>query len=222
MSDPYLLKLLPLMQVQVRAIECARKNTCVGTEKHIEAIAQGLSFAREPLRYASRLLWTAGISKIEEQMHQAIHKQFMCGIFFLMSALDAMVVVDASSVDDLSAAMNFFSTPLKDPAQFRIQEDILALESFQMEANAQSADLRTVNNFFKHYMPVERWSKTFTVKNVNGANTNIQDILLTFGEESGPILYDLVVPAFNKACDLLKLMGKARNMVVEVDKIDMI
>ncbi len=112
MSDPYLLKLIPLMQVRVRAIECAGKNTGVGTEKHIEAIAQGLSFARDPLRYATRSLWTAGNSKIKEQQHQAIHKQFMCGLFFLMSALDAMVVVDASSVDDLSAEMNFFSTPL--------------------------------------------------------------------------------------------------------------
>ena len=71
-------------------------------------------------------------------------------------------------------------------------------------------------------MPVEQSSKTFTVKNVNGANTSIQDIVITFGEESGPILYDLVVPAFNKACDLLKLIGKAKNMDVEVDKIDMI
>jgi hypothetical protein len=222
MSDPYLLKLIPLMQVRVRAIECAGKNTSLCAEKHIEAIAQGLSFARDPLRYATRSLWTAGNSKIKEQQHQAIHKQFMCGIFFLMSAFDAMVVVDASVVDDLSAEMNFFSTPLKDPAQFRIQEDIKALESFQMESNTQSADLQTVNNFFKHYMPVEQSSKTFTVKNVNGANTSIQDIVITFGEESGPILYDLVVPAFNKACGLLKLIGKAKNMDVEVDKIDMI
>ena len=222
MSDPYLLKLLPLMQVQVRAIECARKNADVGKEKHIEAIARGLSFARDPLRYATRELWTAGNSEIKEQQHQAIHKQFMCGIFFLMSALDAMVVVDASSADDISEAMNFFSTQLQDPAQFQIQEDIRALESFQLESNTQSADLRTVNNFYKHYMPVERWSKTFTVKNVNGANINIQDIVITFGEESGPILYDLVVPAFNKACDLLKLMGEARNMEVKVYKIDMI
>jgi hypothetical protein len=222
MSDPYLLKLLPLMQVRVRAIESAGKNTSLGTEKHIEAIAQGLSFARDPLRYATRSLWTAGNSKIKEQQHKAIHKQFMCGLFFLMSALDAMVVVDASAVDDLSGAMKFFSTPLKDPAQFRIQEDIKALESFQMEANTQSADLETVNIFFKHYMPVEQWSKTFTVKNVNGANINIQDIVITFGEESGPIMYDIVAPAFNKACDLLKLIGKAMNMDVEVDKIDVI
>ena len=222
MSDPYLLKLLPLMQVRVRAIESAGKNTSLGTEKHIEAIAQGLSFARDPLRYATRSLWTAGNSKIKEQQHKAIHKQFMCGLFFLMSALDAMVVVDASAVDDLSGAMKFFSTPLKDPAQFRIQEDIKSLESFQMEANTQSADLETVNIFFKHYMPVEQWSKTFTVKNVNGANINIQDIVITFGEESGPIMYDIVAPAFNKACDLLKLIGKAMNMDVEVDKIDVI
>jgi hypothetical protein len=210
------------MQVRVRAIESAGKNTSLGTEKHIEAIAQGLSFARDPLRYATRSLWTAGNSKIKEQQHKAIHKQFMCGLFFLMSALDAMVVVDASAVDDLSGAMKFFSTPLKDPAQFRIQEDIKALESFQMEANTQSADLETVNIFFKHYMPVEQWSKTFTVKNVNGANINIQDIVITFGEESGPIMYDIVAPAFNKACDLLKLIGKAMNMDVEVDKIDVI
>ena len=71
-------------------------------------------------------------------------------------------------------------------------------------------------------MPVEQWSKTFTVKNVNGANINIQDIVITFGEESGPIMYDIVAPAFNKACDLLKLIGKAKNMDVEVDKIDVI
>jgi hypothetical protein len=76
------------MQVQVRAIECARKNADVGKEKHIEAIAQGLSFARDPLRYASRSLWTAGNTKIKEQQHQAIHKQFMCGIFFLMSGFE--------------------------------------------------------------------------------------------------------------------------------------
>ena len=221
MSDPYLLKLLPIMQVQVRAIECARKFKDVSSEKHIEAIAQGLSFAREPLRYASRMLWTAGNSKVEEQLHQTIHKEVMCGIFFLMSALDATVVVDASSADDISAAMNFFSTPLKDPVQRQIQEDIAALESFQNETNTVSADLRTLNNFFKHYMPTERWSKTFTVQNVHGRKTNIQDIFITFGEESGPVLYDLVIPAYNKACDLLKLMGQARSMDVDVNKIDM-
>ena len=152
-------------------------------------------------------------------MNETIYKEAMCGIFFLMSALDAMVILDASA-DDLTQNTSFSSTSFKDPDQMRIQEDIKSLESFQTESNTLSANLNTVNNLFKHYMPSPRWSKSFTVTNINGRKIIIQDMFIAFGEESGPILYDLVIPAYNKACDLLVLLGKARRVDVEVRMID--
>ena len=48
----------------------------------------------------------------------------------------------------------------------------------------------------------------------------IQDFFLPFGgEESGPILFDLVIPAYNMACDLVVLMAAEYGVEIDVDKI---
>jgi hypothetical protein len=217
-SSAYIKKMLPLLDVQIRPIECARQYKNVSEKKHLEAIAGGLRFARDPLRYAIQALWTAGESPIAQHLHETLHKELMCGIFFLMSALDAMIIMDTVSSSDLSANMSFFTTSLRNTQQRKIQEDIKELRSYQKEENTKSASILTVTNFFKHYMPSCWMPKTFIVN--QGRRIVIQDFFLCFeGEESGPIMYDLVIPTYNMACDLFNMMALECNLELDVRKI---
>jgi hypothetical protein len=221
MHSHYFTNILAAIPLQARAVDCAKQFKGVSEIKHVEAIAQGLAFAREPLRYCIEKLWKNGDEPLHADLHQVVHKQATCGLLFLMSVLDALVVLDTATADALTANISFFNTPLSDPLQCTIQEDIKSLESFQNPANKISANLSTVNNFFKHYLPLCWPPKTFCVTTAAGAQTVVQDLFVAFGEESGPILYDLVIPAYNKTCDLVLLAARARNVRVAVNKIDM-
>lgn len=213
-------KMMAMIPLQVRAVSCAKQFKCVSDEKHIEAIAGGLEFARLHLQYVTQKLWTAGDERVEQHIHQTLHKEMMCGILFLMSALDAIVIADTVSANDLSTHTSFFNTALRDPQHRALQEEIKSLESYQYKTNTKSANLLTVSNFFKHYMPSAWMPKTFQIKNTFGKYVGIQDFFIPFGEEeSGPILHDLVIPAYNKACDLILLMAETNNVHVGVRKI---
>lgn len=205
-----------------------RADSCVHTDKdnkrrHIEAIAEGLNFAREPLRYVTRQLRTAeNNTAFEPNTYRTLRKEFMCALHFLISALDAIVLFDAAASEDkVSSNMNFFNTKLKDSRFHQIQEDIMALESFHADSNFKRATLVTVNAMLQRCMP----SPWIGVKTFHTNNRTIQDFGVLFGEEeggeqSGPLLHDLIIPAYNRACDLLLIVADTINMPLMVGRID--
>ena len=219
-SEQYQAKLNSLLQLQVRPIK--REMKCLTFEKHIESIAQGLTFARDGLKYASYQLWVDKKILVEYKP-PAVHNAVMRGLFFLMPALDAMVIADVGSTDGDLTSTSFFTASLSNPAVRKIQDEIKALESVQHQTNTKSVDLKTVSNFFRHCTPYEQLLKPFTVKHDNGTVIDILDMFIAFEcEESGPLLYDIIIPAYNKACELLELMAKAQNMSINLKKIDII
>ena len=98
--------------------------------------------------------------------------------------------------------MNFRANDaFEHPRLCSIRDQVKNLKSV-CESNSNSyADLWTIADFWKRYLPCEPLPKEF-------ANRRIDfQIELGLGK-SGPILHDLIIPAFNYACDMVAIIGQ--------------
>ena len=117
------------------------------------------------------------------------------GVINLKCMLDGFVMLDQDQ-PTLDSSMAFRRTGLKDANMRMLQEDIWALKSSETPGRGAYADLWTLADFWKHYMPYQPRPSTFSRQQIMDYKVNLGD------NGSGPILHDLIIPACNRAADI--------------------
>ena len=109
------------------------------------------------------------------------------GVIGLECVLDGFVMLDQDQ-PTLDSSMAFRRTGLKDATMKILQEDIWALKSSETPGRGAYADLWTLANFWKHYMPYQPRPSTFSRQQIRDYKVNLGD------NNSGPVLHDLIIP----------------------------
>ena len=121
---------------------------------------------------------------------------FSSAVVALEGVLDGFVILDQADQTSLTRSMSFKSTNLNDQGMRDVQEKLRSLKSSLRPDRGTYVDFWAVADFWKHYMPYQPRPSSFD-------RDGIMDYQLRLGydvnDKSGPILKDLIVPAFNAA-----------------------
>lgn len=181
-----------------------------GKAMHMRALCGGLASVRNSLIYVKSMLEDSDMEWgiVQDTVARELTKSSM----FLGGVLDGCVIAALPSRSNgfdaaPTRAMSFKGTMFQDEILRGIQDDIIDLRSFASEGQEEQADLWTVINFWKHYFPYKPLPQSFT--------RSRRDFQLVLGGDpaerdpspnpsnrhlSGPVVHDLLIPAFNAAC----------------------
>jgi len=189
-----------------------------GKGLHVQAICCGLKDIRESLRYVKCCLDEFENMEKWKLEQVTVAREVTTAAMFLDGILDACVISELPETTVPRTNMSFYSTSFQDTELKRLQQDIRLLESNGDNA-AQTRikiGLKAVVNFWKHYMPYQHFPTKFT----KGREHPIMDFMVEgkqcsneekdFDEDqknymrffSGPIVHDLLIPAFDLACQI--------------------
>lgn len=190
-----------------------------GKAMHMRALCGGLASIRASLLYVKNALedhdmdWTI--------VQDTVARELTMSSMFLGGVLDGCVIAELPSrPNGFPAAptrfVSFQRTMFQDAMLRDIQADVNSLRSFDFEEQTEQASLWTVINFWKHYLPYQPLPTEFS----RGRLHALRDFQLVLGGDpaapdptppesnnrreskplSGPVVHDLLIPAFNAAC----------------------
>ena len=169
-----------------------------GKAMHVRALCGGLSSVRSSLMYVKNMLedWHMPWDIVQD----TVARELTMSSMFLGGILDGCVIAELPPNRAPSKTMSFFGTQFQDVDLRAIQVHVAALRSSDRDGQEVQASLSTVINFWKHYLPYQPLPTEFT----RGRMQSLRDFQLVLscdGEAlSGPVLHDLLIPAFNAAC----------------------
>ena len=184
---------------RVHVVELARNLP--DKKDHLRSIAVGLAEIHASLRYCIRCLECFESQDLRLYDLDAMAEKMTTATVRLEGLLDAIVICEHPSDISLKSSINFFRTDLTARDIRRNQDSIRELRSFSTTNRDTYVDLWGVADFWKHYLP---W--TPRPVQFDGGYYDIQ-INLADGH-SGPLLHDLIVPAFNGACRIVVNMSR--------------
>eukprot|EP00798_Chlamydomonas_sp_ICE-L_P012978 gene12978-biopygen3907 len=143
---------------------------------------------------------------------------------FLGGILDGCVIAEMQQSRDKGGpaaptrSVSFQGTMFQDATLRNIQAGVNGLRSIYFEEQSVQASLWTVINFWKHYVPYQPLPTEFS----RGRLHTLLDFQLVLGSDhaaldpgipeskdslnskplSGPVVHDLLIPAFNAACGI--------------------
>eukprot|EP00798_Chlamydomonas_sp_ICE-L_P027577 gene27577-biopygen5012 len=187
-----------------------------GKVMHMRALCSGLASIRESLLYVKNALedhdmdWTI--------VQDTVARELTMASMFLGGVLDGCVIAVLPSRDNgfppaPTRFVSFQGTTFKDAKLRDIQAEVNGLRSFAFEEQSVQASLWTVINFWKHYFPYQLLPTEFS----RGRLHTLRDFQLVLGGDpgipeskdslnskplSGPVVHDLLIPAFNAACGI--------------------
>ena len=171
-----------------------------GKRMHIKAIATGLQHIRPEILYAMHALSYYFSGDLPAYDPHTVSKVLTSSVVCLEGLLDGLTICALPEGTPASRGMNFRATPFTDPRTQSIQEQLKGLKSFSGDNSETYADLWTIADFLKHYLPCLPLP------------TELQgrvDFQVELGcGKSGPLLHDLVLPAFNYACEMVAILGQ--------------
>ena len=157
---------------------------------HIRSLCSGLKNIKDHLVVVLDALRRCDDSEWCLYEDKIAHK-LTAGTILLAGILDGLVVCAGNHVIDKSTS--FYTSNLHRPDLVTLQDEIKALSS----GSSRYADFWTIVNFWKHYYPYQPRPSQFTREQVRDFSVNIGE-----GKSTGPILHDLIVPTFNRACKI--------------------
>ena len=191
MSDS--LSLLKCYLLNVKPVELAAG---IPTEQlHFKALVNSLIAARTGLVWVIHQLQMSSDPDFALTFNiNQFAKDMTTSTILLEGLLDGLMILEQSTP---SQSINFRNHKFPDGEMQLIQLRMLGLQS-SSTTSAYYANFWTVANFWKHYFPFQSLP---TQKNT----WRVCDIIVKFPDttESGPIIFDLIVPNFTCARELL-------------------
>jgi len=171
---------------------------------HFRSLANAMGHIRSNLAYVLYALqrWEDCEWSLVED---TVARELSCATMFLGGALDGMVILEVglSRGTQPAASMSFERTTFEDAALRSAQDATMALKSNEREGQALYADFWTLANFWKHYFPYQPRPTVF----VRSGGVKDFSVALGDGSNSGPVMRDLLVPTFNHACSMMRIIA---------------
>lgn len=177
-----------------------------GKVLHLKTIATGLRDIKADICYSMHALQYFFSGDEHCYYQETVSKKLTSSTVLLEGLLDALAICSLPEDTKPSRRMNFrVDDAFQNPRLRSIRDRVKNLKSFSDTDNSSYADMWTIADFWKHYLPCLPLPKEFP-----GRRIDFQ-IELGLGK-SGPILHDLIIPAFNDACDMVAIMGQELGM----------
>ena len=177
-----------------------------GKKQHLKSIAHGLKAIRKDISYAIMALSDYFWDEERYYSQDCVSQKLSSATVLLEGLLDALVICALPDDTRPKQNMNFrCKNAFYDPRLGEIQNSVKALQTFSTSNRVSYADLWTLADFWKHYLPCMPLPKEFPVSRVDF------QIELGLGK-SGPILHDIILPSFNYACDMVAIIGQRLNL----------
>jgi len=177
-----------------------------GKKQHLKSIAHGLKTIRRDISYAMTALADYFLDEERYYSQDCVSQKLTSATVLLEGLLDALVICALPDDTPPHQNMNFrYKDAFYDARLGDIQNHVKGLQTFSESNRTSYADLWTLADFWKHYLPCVPLPKEFPVSRVDF------QIELGLGK-SGPILHDVILPAFNYACDMVAIIGQQLRM----------
>eukprot|EP00798_Chlamydomonas_sp_ICE-L_P004739 gene4739-biopygen15023 len=191
-----------------------------GKVMHVRALCSGLASICPSLLYVKHALEDHHHDMDWKIFQDTVARELTMASMFLGSILDGCVIAEMQqSIDKGGPAapkrsVSFQGTMFQDATLRNIQEGVNGLRSFYFEEQSVQASLWTVINCWKHYFPYQPLPTEFLrgrldfqlVLDSNHAalDTGIPESKDSLNSKplSGPVVHDLLIPAFNAACGI--------------------
>lgn len=197
-------KVFKIFLRQAKPVDLAK--ALPGKKLHLKTIAAGLRDIKEDVYYSMHALQYFFSGDKHCYYQETVSKKLTSSTVLLEGLLDALVICALPDDTQPSHRMNFRVNDAFDNPRLRsIQDRLKNLKSFSETNNSSYADLWTIADFWKHYLPCLPLPKEFPNRQIDF------QIELGLGK-SGPILHDLIIPAFNNACDMVNIIGQDLGM----------
>ena len=181
-----------------QAAPCELALKLPGKAMHVRALCGELNSVRSSLMYVKNILedWHMPWNLVQS----TIARELTMSSMFLEGILDGCVIAELPPNRAPNKTMSFFDTLFQDVDLHAIQVHVAALRSSDRDGQEVQASLSTVINFWKHFIPYQPQPTEFTRGKMQPFR-DFQLVLSGDGEAlSGPIMHDLLIPAFNAAC----------------------
>jgi hypothetical protein len=171
---------------------------------HIRSLCNGLNSVRSSLLYVKNVLEDEDIPW--HQVQDTVAIQLATSAMLLGGILDGCVIAElppqmlSEKKPKQLHGMKFSGTPFSDIALAGIQASVNGLRSVDVPSQPVGPGLWTVVNFWKHYLPYQLPATRFTAPPLRDIKVEFQTDEVRYS--SGPIVHDLLIPAFNSACDI--------------------
>lgn len=186
---------------------------------HFRSLANALGHIRSNMVYVMHALqrwedheWPA--------VEDTVARELSSGTMFLGGVLDGMVILEAglSGGGQPAASMSFERTTFGDARLRAAQDAAKALKSTGREGQPLYADFWTLANFWKHYFPYQPRPTVFDrfggVKDIS--------VALGDGSNSGAVMRDLLVPTFNHACGMMRIIATMLHECFDVQDMSLV
>lgn len=164
---------------------------------HIRSLCSGLFYVRQHIEYVLQ-----GLERWNDEewclYENRIAHELTVGTIILAGLLDGLIVcaLSSSSVQS-NRKTSFYNTNFHRPDLESLQSKIKNYKSSASANCERYADFWTIANYWKHYLPFQPRPSYFSIERVRDFKINIDE-----GQETGPVLFDLIVPTFNDACKI--------------------
>jgi hypothetical protein len=148
--------------------------------------------------YVKNMLDDRGSSCRWDYVQDTVACELSKASMFLGGILDGCIIAECQG-------SSFFDTHFKDAELRYIQEKVINLYSKEREDQEVYANLSTLINFWKNYLPYKPLPIEFDV----GQKLTLCDLQIVLsgdGALSGPIMHDILIPTFNAACNITTRM----------------
>ena len=117
------------------------------------------------------------------------------GVLRLEGVMDGLSILQSSCPP--SADMSFTRTPFDNIRLREIQERVKGLRSAANDSGTYT-DFWSLADFWKHHFPYQPRPSMYTRQNVRDFQINLGN-----GCKSGPVMHDIILPAFNGAVEIV-------------------
>lgn len=172
---------------------------------HFRSLGNALHHVRDGLAYVKDALQRWDDSEWPA-VEDTVARELSSATMFLAGSLDGMVILEATLVGlEPDARMSFERTPFSSMVLRSIQEDTKSARSSAHSNQPLFADFWTLANFWKHYFPYQPRPSTF-----ESSDGSVRDFCVAIGGgcSTGPIMRDLLVPTFNRACCIMRAIAR--------------
>jgi len=206
-----------------------------GAALHLKSLDAAMSQVKTLLHFVSSDLQTDDW-EITKQENYGFHLSAGCSM--LAGALDGMIIFEKLSLGESNLGkLSFTQTKFSCEEAAIAQKQVKDLRS-PREPVCKSQDLYvdffSVTNFWKHYMPIPPLPKYFpqdqvfdfqlefggigiTVENNLKVRASVTGMATTL-RGTGPIMHDLLMPAYDAACTILHILAKEEGVTVSCSK----
>lgn len=214
-------------------------QSITGDALHLRSLDAALRRAKCLLGFVAVHLQTDQEWSVEWQETLGFHLSAACTM--IAGALDGMAILASMRSDNLTnlGTITFSNMAFSSLYAAREQTTLLELRSPRLPPqhsktthNSQDVyvDFFSVTNFWKHYMPLPPLPKFFEKERVfdfqlefGGIGVTIKKLTVTAcacgtgttNEHSGPVLHDLLIPAYDCACNILHSLAAERGAIVQ-------